>query len=88
MFHASELSTYQETEVHGPNFTEPPPDLINDEEEYEIEAVLSHKGVGKCRRYLVSWKGYSTASNEWIPEENLANAERLLQAYKKTHRLD
>jgi len=50
VFHASELSSYQETEVHGPNNTEPPPDIINGQEEYEIEAILAHKGnvKGKC----------------------------------------
>jgi len=44
VFHASELSSYQETEVHGPNNSEPPPDINNGQEEYEIEAVLAHKG--------------------------------------------
>jgi hypothetical protein len=75
MFHASELSSYHETDVHGPNFQEPPPDIITEEEEYEVKAILAHKGMGKQRRYLVSWIGYSLASNEWIPEENLGNAQ-------------
>jgi hypothetical protein len=38
-FHASELSSYCETDVHGLNFLEPPPDIINEEEEYEVEAM-------------------------------------------------
>jgi len=46
-FHASELSSYCETDVHGPNFQEPPPDIINEEEEYEVEAILAHRGTGK-----------------------------------------
>jgi hypothetical protein len=33
VFHASELSSYQETGVHGPNNPEPPPDIINGQEE-------------------------------------------------------
>jgi hypothetical protein len=40
VFHASELSSYQETEVHGPNNSEPSPDIINGQEEYKIEAVV------------------------------------------------
>ncbi len=28
---------YYETQTHGPNFTRPPPDLIDGEEEYEVE---------------------------------------------------
>jgi hypothetical protein len=33
--------------VHGLNFQEPPPDIINEEEEYEVEAILAHKEMGK-----------------------------------------
>jgi len=43
VFHASLLSPYQETETHGPNFLQPPPDLIEGEEEYEVEAIIAHR---------------------------------------------
>ena len=44
VFHASLLSPYCSTEPYGPIFSSPPPDVIDDEEEYEVEAILSHKG--------------------------------------------
>ncbi|KAG2343226.1 hypothetical protein BDR05DRAFT_884668, partial [Suillus weaverae] len=47
MFYTSELSSYHKTEIHGLNFIEPPPDIIDNEEEYEVKAILSHKGMGK-----------------------------------------
>ena len=37
VFHGSLLSSYKETEAHGPNFLKPPLDLIGTEEEYEVE---------------------------------------------------
>ncbi len=37
MFHASLLTPYHETQAHGPNFTRPPPDLIDREDEYKVE---------------------------------------------------
>jgi hypothetical protein len=84
VFHASELLSYQETEVHGPNNTKPPPDIINGQEEYEIEAVLAHKGnVKGKRRFLVSWKGYPSSDNSWIPEKEMNNAQEILKTYKK-----
>jgi hypothetical protein len=86
-FHTSKLSSYCKTDVHGPNFQEPPPDVIAEEEEYEVEAILAHKGMGKQRHYLVSWTGYSSASNKWIPEENLGNASEITKAYKKKYKL-
>jgi hypothetical protein len=53
-FHASELSSYKETEIHGLNFPEPPLDIVNKEEEYEIEAIKTHKTKNKKIEYLVS----------------------------------
>jgi hypothetical protein len=54
MFYASELVSYQEMEVHGLNYTEPPPDLINGEEHYEVEVIIQYKGTGSCQRSLVT----------------------------------
>ena len=42
VFHTSLLSPYWETAAHGPNFSRPPPDLIDSEEEYEVEHVVNH----------------------------------------------
>ena len=42
VFHASLLSPYHETASHGPNFSRPPPDLIDGEEEYEVECIINH----------------------------------------------
>ena len=46
VFHASLLTPFRETEAHGPNYTNPPPDLIEDEEQYEIKAILAHRCQG------------------------------------------
>jgi hypothetical protein len=43
VFHGKLLTPYHETNVHGKNFPEPPPDLINGEEEYEVESIRDHK---------------------------------------------
>jgi hypothetical protein len=40
VFHAGLLSPYKETEEHGPNFEEPPPDLIDGKEEYEVKSIV------------------------------------------------
>src|ERR1700710_2106087 len=83
VFHASELSSYRETEIHGPNYPEPPPDIIGGEEEYEIEAILAHKGniKGRCR-FLVTWEGYSILENLWYREKELKNAQEVIKSYK------
>ena len=82
VFHASLLSSYCSIETHGPFFLNPPPDIINNEEEYEVEAILSHKGPKACRLYLTTWKGYSSAKNTWEPESNLCHSTSILSSYK------
>ena len=82
VFHASLLTTYKETSEHGPNFLQPPPDLIDGEEEYEVEAVLGHRGRPGRRTFLIRWKGYSAAEDTWEPERNLGNAQPLIVDYK------
>jgi hypothetical protein len=76
------LSTYKETEIHGPNYTEPPPDLVDGEKEYEIDTILAHKGQRNRVKYLVSWKGYPSSENTWLPEKELKNAPEILETYK------
>ncbi|ESK88917.1 hypothetical protein Moror_13228 [Moniliophthora roreri MCA 2997] len=43
VFHTTLLMPFKETEAHGPSFTEPPPDLIEGFEEYEVEAIVGHQ---------------------------------------------
>ena len=38
-FHADLLTPYRKTTTHGENHLHPPPELINDEEEYKVEAI-------------------------------------------------
>ena len=84
VFHATLLSPYRQTEAHGPSFSRPPPDLVDSEEEYEVDHIVSHKGSPGQRLYLTAWKGYPSSENTWEPEVNLYHTPTILQAYKKT----
>jgi hypothetical protein len=61
------LSPYQETTAHGPNFSRPPPELIDGEEEYQVERILEHRyhGHAKVLQYLIKWANYPEADNTW-----------------------
>jgi hypothetical protein len=84
VFHVDLLTPYIETDFHGPNYTRPPPDLINDEEEYEVEQVLSSRRHGRGRKvqYLVKWKGYPDSDNEWVNWDDM-NADEALEDFRK-----
>jgi len=89
VFHTSLLLPYRETTAHGPNFERPPPDLIEDVEEYEVEAVVNHRRYGRRRQlqYLIKWKGYPSTDNTWEPAENV-HADELVKGYHQHHPLD
>jgi len=86
-FHASLLSPFHENEIHGPNFPKPPPDLIEGEEQYEVEAIRKHKKSGRGYVYLVKWKDYPTGEETWEPASAFIGAKETLEAYKRLHRL-
>ncbi len=71
-------------ELHRPNFTHLPPDLIEGEQEFEVEKILDAqpRGRGRKMHFLVKWKGYPTSDNSWEPRENL-HMDRLIAEYNK-----
>jgi Integrase zinc binding domain len=58
VFHVNLLFPYKETEAYGSAYMRPPPDLISNEEEYEVEFIRDarHKRRGQGLQYLVHWK--------------------------------
>ena len=55
VFHTSLLTPYHKTEAHRANYLEPPPNVIDREEEYEVEKILDSKriGWGQKLHYLI-----------------------------------
>ena len=84
VFHADLMTPYHETKLHRPNFTKPPPDLINGEEEYKIEEVLQSRRYGRGHKiqYLVKWKGYPDLENQWVDWDDL-HADEALADFKR-----
>ena len=84
VFHASLLTPYRETTEHGVNYTRPPPDLIEDAEEYEVETIVNHCHFGHKRQlqYLIKWKGYPDADNTWESADHV-HALALIQIYHR-----
>jgi len=84
VFHASLLTPYKETVEHGKNFLEPPPDIIEGEEEWEVEQILDKRIFGRSKKlqFLVRWKGYSPAHDQWVNKEDMA-ADDLVRIFER-----
>jgi len=59
----------------------PPPTIINEEEEYEVEEVKKHRKQGRRTQYLVHWKGYGDEHDQWITETRLLYAKEAIEDY-------
>jgi hypothetical protein len=89
VFHTSLITPYVEMPSHGPNFTRPPPDLIDGKEEYEVEQIHSHQRWGhrKTLQYLIKWKGYPKSDNTW-EDANQIHTPILIKLYHQTNALE
>ncbi len=78
-----------------PNQEIPPPplpDLINDEEEFEIKEILDSRprmicgGQGKKSYkvidYFVKWKGWTCEHNSWVCDSEMGNAQEAIEDYE------
>ena len=82
VFHVSKLAPYVSNEFNQKKkLNEMPPIIINEEEHYEVEAILDSKFMGKKLKYRVSFLGYDSTYDLWLPEDNLDGCKRLIKEY-------
>lgn len=77
VFHVSLLKEWKsDTSV-------PPVSILmdKDDEQFEVEKILSHKGKGRSRRYLILWKGTGPEESTWESESSLKDCTATLQDY-------
>lgn len=62
-----------------------PSDVHSDDDmnEYEVDAIIGHKGGKNCRQYRVRWKDFGPAADTWEKASNLT-CPAILNEYKKT----
>ena len=84
VFHVDLLTPYVKTQAYGENYLQPPPEIIDREEEYEVEIIIDdcylRQGRKRKRQFLVKWKGYPQSENSWVSEEDM-HAPGLLTDY-------
>ena len=83
VFHVDLLTPYRETEFHSPNYNQPTPDLVEEEEQYEVEQVPDKciYGLWKKKQYLVKWKGYPDSDNQWLDAKDMENTQELIAEF-------
>ena len=89
VFNIEHLKKYMPSPTEFGNRTELPSTRdLKASEEYEVEAILGHRLVGKKRAnrrmFLVRWKGYGPADDTWVTEYDLRNAAQLRRSYLRS----
>jgi len=60
----------------------PPPDLVHNEPEFKVEAVLKSKQLrGWEREYLVNRKGYHPIEASWVNESDMEHAQEAIEEF-------
>ncbi|CAI7796059.1 unnamed protein product [Closterium sp. NIES-54] len=83
-FHVQLLKPYKDPnqQFQGRQLPPPPPVLLQDEPEYEVERVLTHRRRGgKTLEFLLRWKGYDPTEDSWVAEADMGTARRALKDY-------
>jgi hypothetical protein len=61
---------------------DPPPKLVDEQEEYKVEEVWGkHREKGKTQ-FLVHWKGYPNEDDTWEDEGNLRHARHTVRIFR------
>ncbi|KNZ76512.1 Chromobox like protein [Termitomyces sp. J132] len=62
----------------------PPPVVVNNNKEYEVEEILDSHLFQRQLQYKVKWKGYGIDDISWEPQENI-HAPRLVKEFHWRH---
>jgi hypothetical protein len=87
VFHMSLLRpTVLNNRLHPPViiYVQPPPDIIQGENEYEVEVVLDHWGGKWHHQYLVKWHDYPSSDATWEPKSLLHHVPDIISHYKRS----
>lgn len=84
VFHVSLLEPYRQP-IAADRTSPPPPHLLDDDGDPEVEAILEAKwnGVSKEWLYLVKWKHWPLHDATWTQAKDLKNAGPALEAYRR-----
>lgn len=89
VFHVSLLTKFNANDTtkfpsRPLTITRPPAEVIDNEELFEVEQILKHRGNGTRRQYLCHWKGYELHESTWEPLSSFKFHKDLVRKYEQS----
>ena len=81
VFHVSLLKPYKTSAIPNHMQPPPPPIVVENELEWEVEEVLDSKRRYRQLHYKVKWSGHPHSEDSWEPAGNLKNAPDLVKTF-------
>ena len=81
VFHVLLLEPYVTSTIPGRTQPPPPPVVVENDLEYEVEAILDSAYRRNKLYYKIQWKGYPVSEDSWQPASNAANAPDIVRAF-------
>ena len=60
----------------------PQPEIVNDEEHFEVEEILDSRFFRRKLQFLVAWKGYGYEENTWTNADDIHAEDLVKQFYR------
>jgi transposase InsO family protein len=87
VFNESLLTPYVPPEAeHQQRELPPPPEIVGDHLEHDVEEILDSRKRGRGVQYLVKWTGYGHEENTWEPSTNLTNAPEAIAEFHRRNK--
>ena len=80
VFHPSLLRLAAKNPLPGQHNDPPPPVIVNDKEEWEVDNIIDAKKYGRRILFRVKWKGYDE-DKQWYPSTNFENALEIVDNF-------
>lgn len=81
VFHVPLLEPFQENNLASRPLPKLSPIIVNDQQEFEVEAILDSRLIHRQGQYLVHWKRFATSEATWEPASHLINSPELIAEF-------
>jgi hypothetical protein len=85
VFHVALLEPFRPNDIPGRVQDPPPPVIVDDHEEFEVETILDSRTRYGRLQYYVHWKDWPISDRSWQPRENLGNSQDLVDDFHRKY---